>query len=89
MKLASHIRPFDAKQTIYVLTNNYDTEEIILSDLSNYAETVMQLTAQYPTVEELELRGPIAFCEKAQKDITKAEFAKYNCNKLKITIKED
>ena len=36
MVLASYIRPFDAKQKIYVLDGKKNTEEIVIADLDNY-----------------------------------------------------
>ena len=47
MLLATYIRPFDAKQKIYVLDNKKNTEEIVLTDLGNYAKTIMELTLEY------------------------------------------
>ena len=86
MLLASYIRPFDAKQKIYVLDNKKNTEEIRLADLDTYSDTVMQLIAEY-NVNEIELHGNETVCEKIKKDILQAEFTKYNNNQLKIEIK--
>jgi hypothetical protein len=86
MILASYIRPFDAKQKIYVLDKKKDTEEIRLADLDTYSETIMQLIAEY-NVNEIELHGNETVCEKIKKDILQAEFAKYNNNQLKVEIK--
>ncbi len=87
MILASYIRPFDAKQKIYVLNDkNKDTEEIRLADIDTYANTVMQLIAEY-NVTELELHGGEDYCKKIQEDVLAAEMTKYNNNKLKITLK--
>lgn len=86
MLLASYIRPFDAKQKIYVLDNKKNTEEIRLADLDTYSDTVMQLIAEY-AVDEIELHGNEDMCDKIKKDILNAEFTKYKNNQLKITIK--
>ena len=87
MILASYIRPFDAKQKIYVLNNNNkDTEEIRLADIDTYANTVMQLIAEY-NVTELELHGGEDYCKKIKEDVLAAEMTKYNNNQLKITLK--
>ena len=86
MLLASYIRPFDAKQKIYVLDNKKNTEEIRLADLDTYSDTVMQLIAEY-SIDEVELHGNEDLCNKIKKDILNAEFTKYNNNQLKITLK--
>jgi hypothetical protein len=86
MLLASYIRPFDAKQKVYVLDNKKNTEEIRLADLDTYSDTVMQLIAEY-AVDEVELHGNEDICDKIKKDILNAEFTKYNNNQLKITLK--
>ena len=86
MLLASYIRPFDAKQKIYVLDNKKNTEEVRLADLDTYSDTVMQLIAEY-SVDEVELHGNEDICDKIKKDILNAEFTKYNNNQLKITLK--
>ena len=86
MILASYIRPFDAKQKIYVLDNKKNTEEIRLADLSKYSDTIMQLIAEY-NITELELHGNKQICEKVRDDVIKAEFTKYNNNQLKVTLK--
>ena len=86
MILASYIRPFDAKQKIYVLDNKKNTEEIRLADLDTYSDTVMQLIAEY-AIDEVELHGNEDICDKIKKDILNAEFTKYNNNQLKITLK--
>lgn len=86
MILASYIRPFDAKQKIYVLDNKLNTEEVRLTSLEKYTETVMQLIAEYD-VSILELHGKEEFCSKIQKEISKAEKTKYNKNKIKIELR--
>ena len=86
MILASYIRPFDAKQKIYVLDNKLNTEEVRLTSLEKYTEAVMQLIAEYD-VSVLELHGKEEFCSKLQKDIIKAEQTKYNKNKIKIELR--
>lgn len=86
MILASYIRPFDAKQKIYVLDKQKNTEEIRLADLNGYAEQIMQLITEY-NIEELELHGNEDICSKVRDDIVKAEFTKYNNNQLKVSLK--
>lgn len=86
MILASYIRPFDAKQKIYVLDKQKNTEEIRLADLNGYAEQVMQLITEY-NIEELELHGNEDICSKVRDDVVKAEFTKYNNNQLKVSLK--
>lgn len=86
MILASYIRPFDAKQKIYVLDKQKNTEEIRLADLNGYAEQIMQLIAEY-NIEELELHGNEDICSKVRDDVVKAEFTKYNNNQLKVSLK--
>ena len=86
MILASYIRPFDAKQKIYVLDKQKNTEEIRLADLNGYAEQIMQLITEY-NIEELELHGNEDICNKVRDDVVKAEFTKYNNNQLKVSLK--
>ena len=86
MILASYIRPFDAKQKIYVLNGKQDVEEIRLADLSTYSNTVLQLLQEYG-VEELQLHGNEEICSKVTQDIQSAEMTKYKNNQLKITFK--
>ena len=87
MILVSHIIPFDAKQKIYVLTENRrDTEEMRLTSLEKFSDTVMQLITEYG-VTSLELYGNKELCEKEAKAITEAELLKYKNNQLKIEIK--
>lgn len=86
MVLASYIRPFDAKQKIYVLDGKKNTEEIVIADLDNYADAIMQIITQYQ-IDGIELHGNENICEKIKKDILATEFTKYNNNQLKIKIK--
>lgn len=86
MFLASYIRPFDAKQKIYVLDDEKNTEEIRLADLETYSDTVMQLIAEY-SINEVELHGNENVCGKIKKDILNAEFSKYKNNQLIVTLK--
>jgi len=86
MILASYIRPFDAKQKIYVLNGKRDVEEVRLADLSTYSNTILQLLQEYG-VEELQLHGNEEICNKVTQDIQSAEMTKYNNNQLKITFK--
>ena len=88
MRLASHIRPFDAKQKIYVLNDKYDTEEIILCDLQSFSDTVMQLLGQY-NFSLIDLRGPEEICLKTKRDISQKEMDKYSTNRLVVTIKKE
>lgn len=85
MILAGYIRPFDAKQKIYVLDSDKDTQEVRLADLSNYSTEIMQLITEY-NVTELKLFGNFNICLKVKDDIQRTEFSKYNNNQLKITI---
>lgn len=86
MILASYIRPFDAKQKIYVLNGKQETEEIRLCDLDEFSDTIMQLINEYE-INELELHGNEDICDQTKKRISIAEKAKYNRNNLKITLK--
>ena len=86
MVLASYIRPFDAKQQIYVLNGKKDTEEIRLCDLDHFADTVMQLAQEYE-VSEVELHGNVDLCKNTKKQINLAEKTKYNKNTIKVIIK--
>jgi hypothetical protein len=86
MILASYIRPFDAKQKIYVFDKQKNTEEIRLADLNGYADQIMQLITEY-NIEELELHGNEDICSKVRDDVVKAEFTKYNNNQLKVSLK--
>ena len=86
MILASYIRPFDAKQKIYVLDENKNTEEIRLANLANYDEVVMQLITEY-NVSEIQLHGNEAICRNIKQSIETAEFTKYKNNQLIITLK--
>ena len=87
MILASYIRPFDAKQKIYVLDeNSKNTEEIRLADLSTYADTIMQLITEY-NVQDIELHGNIDVCENVKHQIVENELNKYKNNQLNIILK--
>ena len=86
MFLTTYIKPFDVTQTIYVMTNEYDTEEIRVTNLNDLANTVVQLLAEY-NLDRIEINGPEQFCEKAKDDISKAEMTKYNNNQLEIILK--
>ena len=86
MILASYIRPFDAKQKIYVLTDGKrDTEEIRLTSLEGFSDTVMQLIQEYG-VTKLELHGNFNVCLKQKERIAEAEMTKYHNNQLEITL---
>lgn len=87
MVLATYLRPFDAKQKIYVLTGaRRDVEEIRIASLEQYADTVIQLLAEYG-ISELELHGNESLCNKVGEEIHKKEMLKYKNNQLKITYK--
>ena len=85
MILASYIRPFDAKQKIYVLDDKKNTEEIRLADLDTYSDTVMQLITEY-NIKKMELHGNFNICLRVKQEIESAEFTKYNNNQLEITL---
>jgi hypothetical protein len=85
MILASYIRPFDAKQKIYVLDDKKNTEEIRLADLDTYSDTIMQLIAEY-NIKKLELHGNFNICLRVKQEIESAEFTKYKNNQLEITL---
>lgn len=85
MILASYIRPFDAKQKIYVLDDKKNTEEIRLADLDTYSNTVMQLITEY-NIEKIELHGNFNICLRVKQEIESAEFTKYKNNQLEITL---
>lgn len=86
MILASYIRPFDAKQKIYVLNGKKETEEVRICSLENFSNEVLQLVNEYQ-ISELELHGNETLCEDIQKQIAVEELSKYNKSELKITIK--
>lgn len=86
MILASYIRPFDAKQKIYVLDDKQNTEEVRLADLSSYDKTIMQLITEY-AISELQLHGNDDICRRVKQEIESAEMNKYKNNQLKITLK--
>lgn len=87
MILASHIIPFDAIQKIYVLTDNErDTIEMVPVKLHCYENAVMELCNTYD-IKKIELHGNVDFCEKIKEKVAKAEFTKYNKNKIDIILK--
>ena len=86
MILASYIRPFDAKQKIYVLDQVHDTEEIRLVSLEHYEDEIMQLITEY-NISELQLHGSEILCQEVKDRVLKAEMTKYNNNQLVITLK--
>lgn len=86
MILASYLRPFDAKQKIYVLDTEHDTEEIRLVSLEHYEDEIMQLITEY-SISELQLHGAEPLCQEVKDRILKAEMTKYNNNQLVITLK--
>lgn len=88
MRLATYIRPFDAKQVIYVLDNNSNTVEMVSCDFSKYAEEVMQLITQY-NIEKLNLQGSEEICNQIKRKVQSAEFNKYNNNQLVIIVNEE
>lgn len=91
MILATHIRPFDAKQVVYVLTDKYDVEESQTCDLSKLTDTVMELLSNpYYNFNKVEFHGPKQLCIKEKDKIENtAYFSKYCNNKIKIEISAD
>ena len=86
MKLASYIRPFDVKQKIYVLDNKSNTEEIRLSNLEDFDETVMQLMREY-NIDCVELHGQKDFCSYVAEKIQSQQITSYGANTVPIIIK--
>ena len=86
MILASHIVPFDAVQIIYVLDTERNTIEMVPTKLYGYEDSVMELCNTYD-IKKIELYGSENFCEKIKDKIAKAEFTKYNRNKIDIVLK--
>ncbi len=87
MILVSYIRPFDAKQKIYVLDEkNKDAIDLSLTSLKNFADEILFMAEAYK-INDVELHGNTIFAEKAKKDIQAKEYVKYEKNKLNIEIK--
>ena len=87
MKLISTIRPFDAKQVIYIMDNTQKEEiDIRTTSLEDFDKTIIELTELYPEINYIKLRGNVDFCAKIKTNITQAEINKYNQNKLTIDI---
>lgn len=87
MILISHIRPFDAKQKIYVFDHDgLSTEEIRLASLENFSSVVMQLITEY-NVKELNLYGNEQYCQQIKEDVAHTEMTRYNNNQLVINYK--
>ena len=86
MILVSHIVPFDMIQKIYVLDIERNTIEMVPTNLCSYEDSVMELCNTYD-VKKIELYGSENFCEKIKDKIAKAEFTKYNKNKIDIVLK--
>ena len=87
MILVSCIRPFDAKQKIYVFSNDKENvEEIRLCSLENYAKAVMQLSKEYG-INSVDLYGLETICNKVKQDILEEEMCQYNNNQLIINYK--
>lgn len=89
MILATHIRPFDAKQVVYVLSDDYDIEESQLCDLSQLTETIMGFVSSPSyNIKKIEFHGPKQFCIKEKSNIEKtADFYKYCANSIEILVK--
>ena len=87
MFLVSHIRPFDARQQIYVLADNKEVEEIRLTSLEKYSNEILQLIAEYQDITNLDLYGAENLCNKLKEKIMIEEATKYNSNKLIINYK--
>lgn len=87
MFLISYIRPFDAKQQIYVLSNNKEVEEIRLTSLERYSNEILQLITEYQDITNLDLYGVESLCNKLKEKITIEEATKYNSNRLIINYK--
>ena len=64
MFLVSYIRPFDAKQQIYVLANDKEIEEIRLTSLEKYSNEILQLISEYQGITNLDLYGTESLCNK-------------------------
>ena len=87
MKLISTIRPFDAKQVIYIMDNTQKEEiDIRTTSLEDFDNTIIELTELYPEINYIRLRGNVDFCTKIKTNIIQAEINKYNQNKLTIDI---
>lgn len=87
MKLISTIRPFDAKQVIYIMDNTQKEEiDIRTTSLEDFDKTIIELTELYPEINYIRLRGNVDFCTKIKANIIQAENNKYNQNKLTIDI---
>ena len=87
MKLISTIRPFDAKQVIYIMDNTQKEEiDIRTTSLEDFDKTIIELTELYPEINYIRLRGNVDFCTKIKTNIIQAENNKYNQNKLTIDI---
>lgn len=87
MILVSHIVPFDAVQSIYVLTDNErDIIEKVPTKLHEYEKCVMELCNEYD-IKKIELHGSEEFCARVKDKIAQAEFTKYNKNKIDIVLK--
>ena len=87
MFLVSYIRPFDAKQQIYVLADDKEVEEIRLTSLEKYSNEILQLIAEYQGITNLDLYGVESLCNKLKEEIMIEEATKYNSNRLIINYK--
>lgn len=87
MFLVSYIRPFDAKQQIYVLANDKEVEEIRLTSLEKYSNEILQLISEYQGITNLDLYGVESLCNKLKEKIIMEEATKYNSNRLIINYK--
>lgn len=90
MILATHIRPFDAKQVVYILSDKYDVEESRVCDLSELKNTIMGiLTDFHYNINKIELHGPEQFCLKEKTNIEKTTHYAKNKQNIEIVIKTD
>lgn len=87
MKLVSYIRPFDAKQKIYVLDEKtMDSIDLALTSLKNFADEIMLMAETYK-IKDVDLFGNYQLAEKAKREIQARELVKYNQYRMNIDVK--
>ena len=87
MILASYIRPFDAKQKIYVLDEKtMDSVDLALTSLKNFADEIMFMAETYK-IKDVDLFGNYQLAEKAKREIQARELVKYNQYRMNIDVK--
>ena len=87
MKLVSYIRPFDAKQKIYVLDEKtMDSIDLALTSLKNFADEIMLMAETYK-IKDVDLFGNYQLAEKAKREIQARELVKYNQYRMNIGVK--